>query len=147
MSPSGVQPSPVETRADEHAPEGMQESAGAHELPVLVVEDNAVVRAMMTAVLVDAGYPVMAASDGVVALERVRTVRPRLIVLDLQLPHLSGDDFLAAYRAGGGRAPVVLCTAAGDAAGRAEHLAAAACLPKPFIVEELLDTVASLAPL
>ncbi len=112
------------------------------EKPVLVVEDDEVIRAFVIATLGAEGYPVVGTTNGAEALECVRQYTPRVIVLDLNMPIMDGRAFLAAYRAlPGPHAPVILCTATYRCEEVAEQLAADGCLPKPFDLDDLLAAV------
>lgn len=64
--------------------------------PVLLVEDDAVTRQMMRALLEKAGWAVSEAENGRIALERVAQNRPALILLDLMMPEMDGFEFAAA---------------------------------------------------
>ena len=62
---------------------------------ILVVEDDPDTRAALFQLLTKAGYSVLTADDGQQALDLVmRGVRPRLMVVDLLLPNVSGTEFL-----------------------------------------------------
>ncbi len=63
--------------------------------PVLLVEDDAVTRQMMRALLEKAGWAVSEAENGRIALERVAQNRPALILLDLMMPEMDGFEFAA----------------------------------------------------
>jgi DNA-binding response OmpR family regulator len=63
---------------------------------VLVVDDDARLRALWTEALVQAGYAAVSAEDGMTALELIRDLFPDLILLDLRMPRLSGPGFLKA---------------------------------------------------
>jgi DNA-binding response OmpR family regulator len=65
---------------------------------ILVVEDDPRVRELLTDVLSDEGYEVIAAANGDEALTTITTVWPALITLDLDLPGISGDLILQALR-------------------------------------------------
>src|SRR5437660_1462016 len=84
----------------------LRQATSPSERPILVVEDNSGVRLTILTALMDAGYPVMAAPDGAAALERLQHVPARLIVLDLGLPVLNGQEFMDVYRHTGHPAPV-----------------------------------------
>jgi len=60
---------------------------------VMVVDDEADVRAFLTAVLEKSGYRVVTAKDGGQALAMAEKEKPDLIVLDLQMPDQTGTDF------------------------------------------------------
>ncbi|MFH0341199.1 MAG: response regulator [Chromatiales bacterium] len=81
--------------------------------PVLVVEDQADLRALMRRMLEQQGWVVAEAENGRVALDRVAENRPELIVLDLMMPEMDGFSFLEALRQHEGwRAiPIVVVTA------------------------------------
>jgi hypothetical protein len=68
------------------------------ELPLLVVDDDPDVRALLRRMLEREGYAVAEADNGRVALERVRERAPGAILLDLMMPEMDGFEFLAALR-------------------------------------------------
>jgi two-component system KDP operon response regulator KdpE len=65
---------------------------------ILVADDDKAIRRLLVRVLTDAGYAVVAARDGVEALELARQVHPHVIILDLRMPRMSGIQFLAHSR-------------------------------------------------
>ncbi len=80
---------------------------------ILVVEDDADIRDMLTRTLEREGWAVDEAENGVVALERVEETLPDLILLDLMMPQMDGFEFITALqRTPEGRSiPVVVVTA------------------------------------
>jgi hypothetical protein len=66
--------------------------------PLLVVEDDAATRALLSRELGKAGWMVREAENGRVALERIAEQRPALVLLDLLMPEMDGFEFLAALR-------------------------------------------------
>src|SRR5438445_11698550 len=85
-----------------------RQKAGAVRLParghmprmrVLVVEDDDDTRRLMEIELGEAGYDVIAALDGQHALRLVKTARPKVLLVDLGLPLISGDEFVRRWRA------------------------------------------------
>ncbi len=80
---------------------------------VLLVEDDPVLREMMTRMIEHEKYPVTVAENGRRALELVKQTIPKLIVLDLMMPVMDGFQFLTAFRAHPEWAhiPVVVLTA------------------------------------
>ena len=88
-----------------------------------------------------ADYRVLAAADGAQALARARAELPDLVVTDLMLPRLGGDELVAAMRAEPGLAavPVLVLSAAGDETLRARLLAESVqdYVTKPFSAHEL----------
>ena len=81
--------------------------------PVLVVEDDPTSRDLLVRLLRDAGYEVVEAENGRVALERLAEVTPRMVLLDLMMPELDGFE-VAAYMHGSEayrNVPIVVVTA------------------------------------
>lgn len=115
---------------------------------VLIVEDDAGVRALVEGVLEDEGYEVRTATNGLQALDVLSDWRPHAIVLDFVMYDMDGPAFRAAQAARGiaPDVPVLLTSAT-----RAEELPAAArrlrvdaYLAKPFELETFLALVADL---
>jgi two-component system chemotaxis response regulator CheB len=102
-------------------------------LQVLLVDDSALARELVGAVLSRAGMQVAVAGDGEVALDKIRRERPDVIVLDLLLPNLDGLGFLQRSR-GARPPPVVVCSNMGpesETAKRALQAGASAIVAKP----------------
>jgi two-component system chemotaxis response regulator CheB len=86
---------------------------------VLVVDDSAVVRQALAAILSRAGMAVAVAADPVIATEKMRRERPDAIVLDLEMPRMDGLTFLRELMARD-PLPVVVCSGAiGEGGGAA----------------------------
>jgi CheY-like chemotaxis protein len=121
---------------------------------VLVVDDDDLIREVVTATLRDEGYDVASVPDGHAALQTAEASPPALILLDLAMPGLDGRGFATAYRAlPGPHAPLVVFTAGASSAGpRAEdaallaELGAAGALSKPFDLDDLVALVARFVP-
>jgi CheY-like chemotaxis protein len=81
---------------------------------ILVVEDDARLREIYRATLVQEGYRVLAVEDGFQALRSVEVERPQAIVLDLLMPRITGYDVYADLQAdpATARIPVVIVTGA-----------------------------------
>jgi CheY-like chemotaxis protein len=110
---------------------------------VLVVEDDPDLLTLMEMILADAGHRVRTAPEGRAALERVGEEMPGLILLDMRMPGMNGWEFAREFRARHGAAcPIVVVTAAENAARRAEEVSADAWLSKPFDLDEVLALVA-----
>ena|SRR5579864_3850102 len=113
---------------------------------VLVVEDQDDIRELVALVLRNEGYCVATADNGVVALEEVERKPFAVVLLDMRMPVMDGWAFADAYRKRPGpHAPIVVLTAAQDAAARAAQIRADAYLGKPFELEDLLSVVARYA--
>ncbi len=113
---------------------------------VLVVDDDDAIRRILTLVLSDEGYEVEAAPNGAVALDFAREYPPDVILLDMWMPVMDGWQFAESYRQlPGPHAPIIVLTAAVDAAARAQQINADAYIGKPFDLQHLLELVARFA--
>jgi CheY-like chemotaxis protein len=84
------------------------------------------------------GYGVVSVGDGAAALECLATSQPAVILLDMRMPTMDGWAFAQAYEhLPEPHAPVIVMTAAHDAAMRAAEINAAAYLAKPFNLVDL----------
>jgi CheY-like chemotaxis protein len=109
---------------------------------ILVVEDDPDLLALMDVMLSDARRRVRTAPEGRAALERVAEEMPGLILLDMRMPGMNGWEFARELRARYGKpCPVVVVTAAENAARRAEEIEADAWLSKPFDLDDVLALV------
>ena len=108
---------------------------------VLVADDEPGIRDFARHVLEQAGFEVILAADGVEAVEHVRTHHEelRLVLLDLTMPRLGGEDALAEMRAMGFRAPVIRWSGYVNQEDLPD--ARASFLRKPFSANELLEAV------
>jgi DNA-binding response OmpR family regulator len=110
--------------------------------PILVVDDDRKIAALVRAYLEREGYRVLTAYDGREAVERARADRPQLIVLDLMLPELDGFEVLRRVRAEGD-VPILMLSARSSLPERIIGLERGAddYLPKPFSPAELVVRV------
>jgi CheY-like chemotaxis protein len=110
---------------------------------VLVVDDDLEIRETVAGILEDEGHSVATASDGANALTVLETVDPELILLDLNMPNMSGEQFRVAQRGDPRIAdiPTVVMSAVDRMAQRVADLALAGALRKPVALRELLDVV------
>jgi DNA-binding response OmpR family regulator len=109
---------------------------------VLVVEDEPDLRDIAKIVLEEDGFDVLTASDGKAGLERVITWKPDLVLLDMGLPVMSGEEFVDAMRAEMSCPPLlIVMSAAGTIVERAMRLGAIGCVAKPFDLDDLSAAV------
>lgn len=111
---------------------------------ILIVDDHPTMREAMRLVLVDEGFTVDEAADGARALDLVASDRPDVVLLDLNLPGISGPDLLEALKASRVTSdiPVVVVTAEDEEGRRAAMQAGAEdYLTKPFSPRALVRTV------
>jgi DNA-binding response OmpR family regulator len=111
---------------------------------ILVVDDSKSVRELLTLHLSGAGYEVLTAEDAIVAGKLVVEHSPDLLIVDVNMPYMSGTEFVEALRddphvCG---TPVIFLTARDDIAHLASKLRAAAYLGKPITAHRLLEVVA-----
>ena len=111
-------------------------------MKILVVDDDADLRAVVAFTLRDAGYLVVAAADGPSALALAEAERPALVVLDLNLPGEDGLSLLPKLLAPGPVSVLVLSVRSGEEdVVRALDLGADDYLTKPFSPRTLLARV------
>jgi DNA-binding response OmpR family regulator len=117
-------------------------ASAAQALRVLVVDDEPMVREVLTRYLTREGFTVSGASDGHQALEAIRGERPDVILLDLMLPRLSGLDVLRALRMEGD-VPVIILSAKASEQERIEGLKLGAddYVVKPYSPGEVVARV------
>lgn len=112
-------------------------------MSILVVDDEAPVRAVVMALLEDSHYDVIGAANGrdAVACLYTNPSRFQLILLDLMMPYMSGWDVLHAIQSYPTLAPipVVIMTAGANVRWQARDRGAAGYLPKPLDLDQLLD--------
>ena len=113
---------------------------------ILLVEDDARMRALVRRGLAEQGHAVEVAETGPAALDRARGEAFDVIVLDVMLPGCSGIDVVSRLRAASDRTPVLLLTARDAAADVASGLDAGAddYLTKPFSFKVLLARLRAL---
>jgi len=109
---------------------------------ILIVEDDVDIQRLLSRELEDAGFEVLAFDSGMRGLSAVRESSPDLVILDLGLPDISGQEIARRLRHTG-NIPIIILTAADEVGTKVEMLNAGAddYLAKPFHVEELLARV------
>ena len=110
---------------------------------LLVVEDDEGIQSYLKELLLDNGYSVELASDGVQALNKVKRVPPDLLVLDLGLPNLSGESVVSEVRKKYPDLPVIILTARDTTSDIVNGLKLGAddYVTKPFAGEVLLARI------
>ncbi|MFH1680908.1 MAG: response regulator, partial [Candidatus Eisenbacteria bacterium] len=107
---------------------------------VLVVEDDREMRDLLVEELSAGGYEVLAAAGGSEALRLLSGARVDIVVTDLMMPGMKGDELLREVRSRAPEVPVVIITAFGSIPAAVEAMKAGAFhfVPKPFRMEDLL---------
>jgi len=110
------------------------------EATILVVDDDARLRTLLSRYLAENGFRVTTAASAAEAREKLRFLQPELMVLDVMMPGESGLELTEALRRHNADVPVLLLTARGAPEDRIAGFEAGAddYLPKPFDPKELL---------
>ncbi|MEO5379146.1 MAG: response regulator [Magnetococcus sp. DMHC-6] len=115
---------------------------------ILVVEDSAIQRVVLSRLLKQAGYEVVAALDGVEGLEQASLITPRLIITDIAMPNLDGYEMCRKIKEIPEleKIPILLLTGLDDPAEVIRGLSAGAdnYLTKPYDPQDLLNRVNNL---
>jgi DNA-binding response OmpR family regulator len=116
---------------------------------VLVVDDSPQIRDLIRVNLELEGFEVVTATDGAEAVERVRTVRPDVMTIDVKMPRLDGFETVERLRADPATAGlrIAMVTACAQAADRkrGEEVGVDAYITKPFDPAVLVAEVCRLA--
>ena len=122
-------------------------SAASQRTPrkVLIADDDPVMRMLMTEVLRVAGYEVIEATDGALAVEMARAHRPDAVVVDLLMPRLCGTQVIQELRSSRAlcSVPAIMVSGVDDVGYRVQALTAGAndFVVKPVAPAELVARV------
>ncbi len=133
MSPRAKGSSP--RRKQSEAPS----QSAAFSSTILVADDDADIRSLLSTLLTDEGYRTVEATSGREVMSQVRADPPDLILLDLRMPDMNGIDIMRRLRDEGLNVPVLFITAHGTASSaiQAMQLGAYDYIMKPFEVEDV----------
>ena len=111
-------------------------------ISVLIVEDDANIRELLQMYLEKDGYAVTLAADGGQGLDKFRSIKPDLVLLDVMMPVMDGWAVCKAIRAEGDT-PVIMLTAKGETDDKVAGLKSGAddYVTKPFEMKELLARI------
>lgn len=114
---------------------------------VLLAEDDAAIRDLLTEALETAGFRVSPVRDGFAALNEARRTAPDVIVLDLGMPLLDGQEFFDAWRTveSSPHVPVLVLSARSELPPRLARGGVQGHITKPFDVEAVVEAVSQLA--
>jgi DNA-binding response OmpR family regulator len=109
---------------------------------ILAIEDDPEVLALYKTYLQKRGYDVLSATGAIEGMNLL-AANPdtKLILLDLNLPGMSGEEWIAWYREQGRRTPVVVASGKGDILTITKGNNMTAALTKPFHMEELQELI------
>jgi DNA-binding response OmpR family regulator len=112
---------------------------------LLIVEDDPDIRESLGELLGAEGFDVTCAGNGLAALEHLAAceILPQVILLDLMMPVMNGEQFRLAQLADERlcSVPIVIMSAARELAQTGERLQAAAVLTKPLGIDALVDSL------
>ncbi|HEY6196200.1 MAG TPA: sigma-54 dependent transcriptional regulator [Candidatus Eisenbacteria bacterium] len=114
---------------------------------VLVVDDELLIRKSLGKVLRASGYTVDVASTGAEGLEKVGSLRPQVMILDMRLPDTDGLSVLRRARELDALLQVIIITAYGDVQTAVDAMKLGACdfVRKPYEMEDIVLAVESAA--
>jgi len=110
---------------------------------VLVVDDDAPILTLMKNILREFGFDTRLASTGEAALHAVKERTPDLILVDKNMPGMSGEEVIRALRAQHGLAHLPILILSGEPVDRSElaRIGATAAVQKPFDVPSLVEQI------
>lgn len=114
---------------------------------VLVVDDEAAIRALVAKIVERAGYPVDTARDGAEAIEKLNEASYAVVVLDLMMPNIDGYGLIRHLKERDGARPAIIVVSAGDSAAfrQLDGAVVHSILRKPFDIDVLGDLIAAAA--
>jgi DNA-binding response OmpR family regulator len=110
---------------------------------ILVVDDDGPILELMKNLLREYGFQAVTASTGDQAIGEFRRRRPALVLLDKNMPEMSGDEVIRALRAEPAPAPVPILILSGEPISRSEleALGADGAVQKPFDIPALIAQI------
>src|ERR1700730_3639735 len=116
---------------------------GSGEARLLVVDDEEMIRELLSGSLRFAGFEVMTAPSGAEALRAAAASRPDLVLLDVMMPGGDGFDVVRRMRSSGPDVPVIFMTARDGVRERVAGLALGGddYVTKPFSLDEVLERI------
>ena len=111
---------------------------------ILIVDDNEFMMEVMTFILMNKGYEVMALDNGENVLNSVSTNRPDLVILDITMPGMDGREVckLLKLNPSTRQLPVIMCSANDDIEDALTQKGAPdEVLQKPFDTNELIEKI------
>jgi CheY-like chemotaxis protein len=140
---------PVDTYQRPSLPHAPEDGRGRRSLRFLVVDDTEELRELMARMIVREGHVVEEAADGIEATAALADHRYDVMLLDLSMPRMSGEDVVRWLHANPDRADgmrtVVVTAWGGERRGTLQELGITTVLSKPFRLQQLLDLVSDIA--
>ena len=83
---------------------------------IMIIDDEEGVRALLTDALKLAGFETVAAADAMIAQTMLRTIKPDLLIVDVNMPLMDGFEFIERIRNNGDNTPALMLSARADRA-------------------------------
>ncbi len=115
---------------------------------ILVVDDAEFLRVRISKMLTGNGYEIVEAENGARAVEKYKTEKPDLVLMDITMPEMDGLSALKAIRSFDPKARVVMLTALGQESVVLEAIKSGArdFVVKPFEQERVINAIGKLLP-
>ena len=110
---------------------------------IMVIDDEAGVRDLLADALKLAGFETVVAADAMIAQTLLRSIKPNLLIVDINMPLMDGFEFIERIRSNGDNTPALMLSARGDRADitRGLTLGADDYVTKPFGLRELIARI------
>lgn len=110
---------------------------------ILIVEDDKPLQKYLKELLLDNGYSITLASDGIEAMKVLEQIEPDLVILDLNIPKMSGESVCKEIREHYPHIRVIILTAKDAVSDVVQglHLGADDYMTKPFVADEFLARI------
>lgn len=110
---------------------------------VMVCDDDRGILDLIELIMEDAGFLVISEINSLNAISRIEKEKPDLLILDIWMPVLSGDQVLKSIKGSSRMAnlPVIMYSASTEGEGIAKAAGADDYIAKPFDLDELMDKV------
>ena len=113
---------------------------------VLVVDDEKFIRKILVRIAQQNGFDVTEASDGVDAMNKLRTTDFDIVISDIKMPRLNGWELLKQVKKNNQNTKVLIISAYGNeiSSSQVQDCGADCYIPKPFKKEEITNALVSL---
>lgn len=111
---------------------------------VLIIEDDKIIKGIIEFILRKEGYNIEFATDGLLALEKIKSFQPDLVITDVMLPYKSGLEIIMYAKTKNPKTPIIVISSLGkedSTVSEAIKLGANDILAKPFNPIELTSKV------
>jgi CheY-like chemotaxis protein len=110
---------------------------------VLIVDDNKLLRTLLTQILMEAGHDVVQAVDGNEAFAMIKVKKPDIVITDFYMPEMDGEALVKMIRSEPGMKTIPIIGLAGtaDSEHRLKEAGVDEYLPKPLHDHQILSAV------